>query len=135
MLKTICYKSKAKSNLSMLTFEALFNETQINNNKNNIFGVLVKKENTFFQIIEGHSKIIDEVYKKIKLDTRHTNIVELLNQTISQLSFKAFDTGYAVIEDFDALYGLQKYVMELNQSNFENSNLFSKIIEDLLTID
>lgn len=119
----------------MLAFEALFNETQINNNKNNIFGVLVKKENTFFQIIEGDSKIIDEVYKKIKLDTRHTNIVELLNQTISQLSFKAFDTGYAVIEDFDALYGLQKYVMELNQSNFENSNLFSKIIEDLLTID
>jgi hypothetical protein len=72
MLKTICYKSQVKSTLKILEFEALFNETQYNNDTNNITGVLVKKENVFFQIIEGHSSVIDPLYQKIKKDSRHS---------------------------------------------------------------
>ncbi|WP_158845141.1 BLUF domain-containing protein [Algibacter sp. L1A34] len=133
MLKTICYKSKIKSTLNILELEALFNETQNKNDTENITGVLVKKENTFFQITEGQSTAVDKVYLKIKKDSRHTNIIEILNNPISQLSFNAFGTNYMVIEDINALYGLQKYITNLEQNNFENSSLFLKIIEDLLT--
>ena len=135
MLKTICYKSKVKSTLKILEFEAIFNETQSKNDSNDITGVLVKKEQGFFQIIEGNSEIIDSVYLKIKKDSRHSNITEILNKPISQLSFKSFDTGYSVIADIDALYGLQNYVTTLNKNNFENRDLFLQIIEDLLSSD
>ena len=133
MFKTICYKSKAKSTLNILEFEALFNETQTKNDKNNITGVLVKKDDGFFQIIEGDAVTLDAIYLKIKKDNRHLEIEELLNKPISQLSFKGFDTGYVVIEHIEALYGLQKYVANLEQNDFENSTLFLQIIEDLLT--
>ena len=135
MLKTICYTSTAKPSLSLLEFEALFCETQTKNNSNNVTGVLVKKDNLFFQIIEGHPEVIDTLFMQIKKDSRHSKISELLNVSISQLSFKAFDTGYTVIEDIDTLYGLQIYVTALEQNNIENSSLFLQIIEDLLTVN
>ncbi|MEM5564003.1 BLUF domain-containing protein [Psychroserpens sp. AS72] len=133
MLKTICYKSKVKSTLDIMDFETLFFETQTKNDSHNIKGVLVKQENTFFQIIEGESIILDALYLKIKNDFRHTNIIEILNTPISQLSFEGFDTGYVVIDHVDALYGLQTYIDSLKQNNVENSALFLEIIEDLLT--
>ncbi|GAL62346.1 MULTISPECIES: BLUF domain-containing protein [Algibacter] len=135
MLKTICYTSTVKPSLSLLEFEALFNETQTRNDRNNITGVLVKKDNLFFQIIEGHPEVIDSLFVQIKKDSRHSKISELLNASISELSFKAFDTGYTVIEDIDTLYGLQLYVAALEQNNIENSSLFLQIIEDLLTVN
>ena len=133
MLKTICYKSQANANLNLLEFEALFNQTQLKNNSHNITGVLVKRDDVFFQILEGHPIIIDTVYEEIKKDRRHFNILELLNKSISQLSFKSFDIGYAVIKDTDTLYGLQKFVSDLQQNNIENSPLFLQIIEELLS--
>lgn len=135
MLKTICYKSEVKSALNLLEFEAIFNETQTKNDKNNITGVLVKKGVTFFQIIEGNEATINTLYQKIKNDSRHSNIIEFLNKSISKLSFKAFDTGYTVIEDIDSLYGLQQYVTHLDETNAENGSLFSQIIGDLLMLD
>jgi hypothetical protein len=133
MLKTICYKSQANANLNLLEFEALFNQTQLKNNSHNITGVLVKRDDVFFQILEGNPIIIDTVYEEIKKDHRHFNILELLNKSISQLSFKSFDIGYAVIKDTDTLYGLQKFVSDLQQNNIENSPLFLQIIEELLS--
>ncbi|MEL0643853.1 BLUF domain-containing protein [Olleya sp. Ti.3.14] len=133
MLKTICYKSQANANLKLLEFEALFNQTQLKNNSHNITGVLVKRDDVFFQILEGNPIIIDTVYEEIKKDRRHFNILELLNKSISQLSFKSFDIGYAVIKDTDTLYGLQKFVSDLQQNNIENSPLFLQIIEELLS--
>ena len=135
MLKCICYTSKVKPTLNILELEALFNETQINNEKSDITGVLVKNEDDFFQILEGNALIIDAIFERIKKDTRHSNIIVFLNNTISQLAFKAFDTSYALIENIDALYGLQMYLEDLQKNNLENSALFTKIIEDLLTID
>ena len=135
MLKTICYTSTIKPSLSLLEFEALFSETQTKNDSNNITGVLVKKDNLFFQIIEGHPEVIDTLFMQIKKDTRHSKISELLNTSISQLSFNAFETGYTVIEDIDTLYGLQLYVATLEQNNIENSSLFLQIIEELLTVN
>ena len=135
MLKSICYKSQVKYTLSILEFESLFNATQTNNDKSNITGVLVKSKDIFFQIIEGEVTTIDSLFDKIKKDNRHSDIIELLNKPISQLSFKAFDTGYTLIDDIDELYGLQIYITDLQNNHFENSTLFLKIIEDLLTTD
>ena len=135
MLKSICYKSQVKSTLSILEFESLFNATQTNNDKSNITGVLVKSKDIFFQIIEGEVTTIDSLFDKIKKDNRHSNIIELLNKPISQLSFNAFDTGYTLIDDIDELYVLQIYITDLQNNHFENSTLFLKIIEDLLTTD
>ncbi|NJX16165.1 BLUF domain-containing protein [Tamlana crocina] len=135
MLKTICYKSKVKPGLSILDTEALFQETQNNNNSLKITGVLIKKETVFFQILEGESNRLDVLYEKIKNDSRHSNIVELLNTTVGQLSFNNFETGYRIIQDVNSLYDLQNYLIKLEGAEAEHSATFLQMIEDLLLSD
>ena len=117
-----------------MEFEALFNGTQTRNDKNNITGVLVQKDKFFFQILEGKAEVVDSLFETIKQDSRHSNITELLNKTITHISFSAFNTGYSVIADIDSLYSLQNYVMDLNEKDIENSGHFLEIIEDLLRL-
>ena len=133
MLKTICYTSDANKALQLLEFEALFNQTQLKNDSHNITGFLVKRDDVFFQVLEGNPIIIDTVYEDIKKDYRHTNITEFLNTSIPRLSFKTFDIGYSVIKNLDTLYSLQQFVANLNQQKHENSPLFLEIIEALLS--
>ncbi|OIQ18185.1 BLUF domain-containing protein [Lacinutrix sp. MedPE-SW] len=132
MLKTICYKSQTNPVLTLIDFEALFNQTQQKNNNNNITGVLVNKNDIFFQILEGDSILLDAVYEKIKKDHRHSKITELLNKPIKQVCFKSFDIGYSVINDTETLYSLHRFVKTLQDNNIENSDFFFKIIESLL---
>ncbi|AXO81183.1 BLUF domain-containing protein [Olleya aquimaris] len=132
MLKTICYKSEANSRLELMDFEALFNQTQLKNDSHNITGVLVKKGDLFFQILEGNPIILDTVYEDIKKDHRHSKLTELLNKPIKQLNFKSFDIGYSVIKDTETLYSLQSFIKTLQDNNVENSDFFFKIIESLL---
>ncbi|SFD15406.1 BLUF domain-containing protein [Algibacter pectinivorans] len=135
MLKTICYTSKVKPNIDIMGLEALFNETQAKNNTNNITGVLVKRDSTFFQIIEGQPNLIDILFEKIKTDNRHSNILELVNNPITKLSFKDFNTNYTIIDDLDALYSLQDYLIHLENKDCESKAIFLQIIEDLLSSD
>ncbi|WP_211305925.1 BLUF domain-containing protein [Olleya aquimaris] len=132
MLKTICYKSRVNPNLRLLDFEALFNKTQLNNNSQNITGVLIKKDNEFFQILEGDSETLDTLYELIKKDYRHSKIKLHLNKPIKQLNFKSFDVGYSVINDIKTLYSLQFYIKTLQDNNIENSDFFFQFIESLL---
>lgn len=133
MYKIICYKSKAKQTLTVLDLVQLFDFSRDTNTKNGISGFLLKKEQTFFQIIEGNDIVIDSLYKNIQKDVRHTNIDELVNMTIKQKIFGDFFTEYNTIEESNILYALQKYVELLKNSNHKNSDLFSKIIQDFIS--
>lgn len=75
MLKTICYKSDVNKTLQLLEFEALFNQTQLKNDSHNITGFLVKRNDVFFQVLEGNPIIIDTVYEDIKKKTVDTPIL------------------------------------------------------------
>lgn len=132
MLKTISYTSKVKPGLSILSAEMLFKETVSNNVKHNITGVLVKNKDVFFQIIEGDSDLINQLFKKISNDSRHNNIIQLVNRSISSRSFSNFNAGYTVIEDSESIYELHDYLLKLNSIQAENSSLFLEIVEELL---
>lgn len=133
MYKIICYKSKVKSTLNTLDLVQLFDFSRDTNTKNGISGFLLKKEETFFQIIEGNDIVIDSLYKNIQKDDRHINIDELVNMTIKQKIFGNFFTEYNTIEESNILYALQEYVELLKNSNHKNSDLFSKIIQDFIS--
>ena len=55
----------------------ILNSSQVNNNNNNITGALIYRLDLYLQFLEGPEKELDEVYGKIKNDTRHSNIFKL----------------------------------------------------------
>ena len=48
--------------------------SRANNNKTGLTGSLIYRSDLYFQFLEGPPDAIDETYKKIKLDTRHSEI-------------------------------------------------------------
>ncbi|WP_372756753.1 BLUF domain-containing protein [Mariniflexile sp.] len=130
MLKTICYTSKYTEDISTFNLEMLFHKTRLNNNNFNIKGVLVAKNNRFFQILEGPETILDALYFSIKKDTRHHEINEVLNTYISEYSFENFGTGYNTIQRIESLFGLQSYLSSPAINNINNASLFLSTTEN-----
>ncbi len=58
-----------------------------NNSKNNITGILLSKEETFLQLLEGPKENIHSVYASIISDKRHKNIVKLMDEPVGNRIF------------------------------------------------
>ncbi|MBP0905447.1 BLUF domain-containing protein [Mariniflexile gromovii] len=130
MIKTICYTSLYAEHISAFNLEMLFHKTRLFNNKHNIKGVLVAKNNRFFQILEGPETILDNLYLSIKKDSRHHQINEVLNTHITSYSFENFGTGYNTIKRVESLFGLQSYLNSPTINNIDNASLFLTTTEN-----
>lgn len=110
MIKTICYISNKNANITGERLEHLLSSIIDRNNALNITGILVLQNNHFFQIMEGESDVINDIYKKIEKDERHHGLLKLLNQDISDRVFEDYESGYfSVVNDYQNLKKLRQY--------------------------
>ncbi len=78
MLKRLKYISRYNRELTLEEINDLVKQSARDNEKNDITGVLMTSGRLFFQVIEGPHEKIDELYRKIVNDERHTDVL-LLN--------------------------------------------------------
>ena len=72
-LKHLIYYSKPT--VFSNTINAKILETsRKNNSMTDVTGALISREDLYFQFLEGPIEAVDTTFKKIKLDTRHTEI-------------------------------------------------------------
>ncbi|WAC01446.1 BLUF domain-containing protein [Lacinutrix neustonica] len=135
MYKTVCYLSTPSRNLSILDYEALFYTIKNNNDRLKIYGALIKTQDVFFQIIEGEVPIIDALLEKIKTDSRHKNIIEMLNQPIDKPTFSDFGVGYSIINHDATIRAFYKYINSLESNKTPSHSLFCNIISKLINVD
>ena len=64
---------KPSDNLAILAVAKAFNV------QNEISGILVYKDQTFLQLLEGPQDAVQGLYRKIRKDPRHTDIQTLIN--------------------------------------------------------
>ncbi len=93
----IVYASFSDKNLSEKELNKLLKDIRIKNKKQNVTGLLLYNDGAFIQVIEGESDIIHNLYKIIKKDKRHTNIVKLLDEPISERAFPDWSMGFRKI--------------------------------------
>ena len=87
-MKRITYISRLKTKLSSYELNTLGVESQLNNKEAGITGILIYFNELFFQIIEGEDEAIHTLYKKIKEDKRHEDVLCLkTEENISELYF------------------------------------------------
>jgi hypothetical protein len=58
------------------------------NKRLNITGVLLYMGGRFFQVLEGESAAVEDVYASIVADTRHKEVTQIIFETISKRSFE-----------------------------------------------
>lgn len=69
------------------------------NFNHDIHGVLFYGNNCFYQCIEGHKTIIDQLYQKLLTDSRHKDIKQLSYEYIAATSFDAWDMKYVLLNE------------------------------------
>jgi hypothetical protein len=71
------------------------------NSKNDLAGVLLFRGGIFLQLIEGDEKKLNELFEKIKTDSRHSNLVEIFNIPCKIRVFENWSMGYHEISEID----------------------------------
>ena len=101
-LITLVYVSFAEHTMTDSELRELLEESRQNNARLNITGMLLYRDGFFIQALEGEAEVVDELYANIAKDPRHTHVVTVYRNKITERSFGTWSMGFNILRD-DAL--------------------------------
>ncbi|WP_149274288.1 BLUF domain-containing protein [Pareuzebyella sediminis] len=96
---TLTYESKATKPLTNADFGKLLKEARSFNQNNGITGCLISYRGNFIQILEGDQKVVQALYERIKVDSRHTDVKLFSEDHISERDFPDWGMAYYPIDE------------------------------------
>ena len=112
-LKQVIYVSE-RTDFSDNGLTSIFDSSQNNNPEKDITGCLLIGSNSYLQFLEGPSLAVEELYSKIKVDSRHKNVKKLHDQSIDEKLFSTWSMKFAPFNN------LEWSNQEFNSGNFLN---------------
>lgn len=108
------YSSAAKVAFSRSDLHELLDISRANNQRNNVTGMLLYDQCSFFQVLEGDAADVEALYAVIEQDKRHDNIVTIIKEPIFKRSFGEWTMGYADVstEDISRVIGMSNFFSE-----------------------
>lgn len=98
-MKRIIYCSQSTSDISPDELVALLELSRRNNERSGLCGMLLYSSQSFLQVLEGEQDALDEVYARILVDRRHTNLRLLLNAEVATPMFPDWTMGFEHVDD------------------------------------
>jgi hypothetical protein len=77
----------------------LLQQSLTNNARDGVTGMLLYGNETFLQALEGEEGVVDDLYKKIQNDPRHSNIQFLHRRTIQCRQYSDWSMGFKHVSD------------------------------------
>ncbi len=93
-LVAVAYVSSASHLLNEDELERLLLGARETNGAEQVTGVLLYNDGSFFQYIEGPPDGIDRVYKRIKNSSQHFGLMQLLQSSTTERNFKDWSMGF-----------------------------------------
>lgn len=123
-MKYIIYLSTASIYFKKETLETMLVNFRINNEANQITGMMLFSEGTFLQVLEGNDQDVGNLIKKIEKDKRHHSLVRLDSQQIQQRIFPDWSMGFSIAsaDEFNEVKGFAK----LSAGIFNPANIWSQ---------
>ena len=107
-LKQVIYVSE-KTDTSSDSLTHIYDISQKNNRESGISGCLLIGSNSYLQLLEGPDSAVENLYSKIKMDSRHKKVKKLFEQHIEEKLFSSWSMKFAPFnniewgnEEFDA---------------------------------
>ena len=98
-LRRIIYTSQATKELSKRNLLDLLHESRAFNKIDNITGVLLYKQGYFLQVLEGKTKVIDNLIERLIRDSRHKHFKIIQDNSIESRLFQNWRMGCADFDD------------------------------------
>jgi hypothetical protein len=109
-LRQVLYGSSAVRPMTQAEIDVILEQARRRNIETGITGNL---DGNFLQLLEGEEPALSETFDRIRLDTRHRNLIKMLDGPIDQRSFAASPMA------FRSIYGNE---LEENPDLFVQSN-------------
>ena len=93
MLSQLVYVSNRKKNCTEEEIENILALCKKNNPPLDITGILLYSDTKFIQLVEGEYKVINDLYNKIKTDSRHDQSRLISIGPIQQKAFPSWHMG------------------------------------------
>ncbi len=97
----------------------------VHNNTIGLTGILIYSEGNFFQVLEGEEEIVKRMFERIKKDSRHYNIIKMLDKEMNDNSFSEYHSSFTVISDHYGQTELQEF---LNKEKHNNPEHYKSIL-------
>jgi hypothetical protein len=120
-MKNIVYVSTA---LKLLDNDELLNildTARKNNAERGITGVLLYSEGVFIQLLEGDDDEVDHIFAQIEKDTRHKNMITLIDEDIRTRDFPDWSMGFSTPRA-GKLKDILGYLQSVDNLNDKQSN-------------
>jgi hypothetical protein len=81
--------------------EELLHQSRVNNTREGITGLLIFRDGTFMQVLEGPQEAVERLYRKVKADERHYAVVTLFEGPITERRFPRWAMDFRNLRDPD----------------------------------
>lgn len=98
-LRRLIYLSASYVEYTPNKIEALLQKIRVLNLKDDITGLLVYAQGSFFQVLEGPDETLQATFHRISKDPSHGGMIILSDEPISTRVFQDWSMGYARPED------------------------------------
>lgn len=95
----LVYASSATQLLQKPELIELLEKSRRNNIRLGVSGLLLYQGGKIMQVLEGEKPVIETLFERIKADTRHVDVVVLLNSPIADRSFPDWSMGFRDLDD------------------------------------
>ncbi|MDJ0877939.1 MAG: BLUF domain-containing protein [Halieaceae bacterium] len=113
-LYTLGYASTQTAPLGTAGLIGLLNEAREFNQKHDITGLLLHRDDSFLQVIEGRKQDVLSLYEQIKQDPRHERVETLFEDYIEDREFSEWQMGFIELGGVDVslLPGFSNFLVE-----------------------
>lgn len=99
MLRQIVYVSSGAREYSIAELEEIAETGARHNDRSGVTGILLHYNGNFMQLIEGDTDAVEETFKRISADPRHTGILKLQDDRVAQRRFPDSRMGLRAIPE------------------------------------
>jgi hypothetical protein len=117
-LYRLSYASTQTAPMGAADLVGLLNQARASNERRNLTGVLLHREDSFLQVIEGRKSDVMSLFEHIKKDPRHQRVEVLAVGNIEEREFSDWQMGFLELDEIDVtlLPGFSNFLNEADTS-------------------
>ena len=97
----LIYTSAANHLMSDSELTDLLSHCRVRNSNDELTGMLLYKDGSFMQVLEGEKENVFRTYARIQKDTRHKDIFLLREREIESRNFDGWSMGFKSVKSSD----------------------------------